>query len=158
MQEIKAQINTGTGEGGLTLTVVDEASGLVVLRTTLTHQQLGRAVMGYTSLDKVTAFVLDDHAADRIGKQAHTFQRRFRYTDPAVIEGLRIGKPPPQLLRWEVEVRVQCWTHSSNWSVNNNRVVTFSMTRYENDLGAETYARVRECLNATEPPEGLVSL
>lgn len=156
MSEIKVRIDSGTGASGLHLTIIDDASGMVILRIRLTHEQVGKLVMGYTSMDQFAAHVIDAKWAAYLGLKEHHFVRRFRYQDPSIIEALRNREDPPALDLWADTVRARCWAQSSDWSINNNRIVTFRMVRYENDLSDSQAALVQDCLNSFNAPEGLL--
>lgn len=156
MDKRTVRIDSGTGSNGLRLTFIDDVSGLVIFRTTLSHEDLGKVVMGYTGMEIYEAQVADSRTVGHFGKQEHCFTRHFRATDLTVLEGVRTGNVPA-LDAWATLVRAQCWAQRSSWRVNNSQTIIFSMTRYENGLTSEMASTVQECLDGRDAPEGLVA-
>lgn len=157
MQELKISISTGVSADGFNWTFQDEASGLVLLRLTLTHEEMGKALAGFTSMDEFSATVLESTAYTHVGKRAYYFRRTFRCEDLSILEAFRKGKTPADLEAWASEVTTRCWVTNPSWSVNNSQRVTFRAARFDNDLTDEKSDQISTCLLSFNAPKGLIS-
>lgn len=157
MHQLPIRIETGTGAAGLHVTIVDHASGKLIVKFTLDHAAAAHFMMGSVTTDTFPAEVIDARQAAYLGKKCYTYVRTFRTADRDIRDALRDGDDTPDLNLWADVMRSQCWAQSSSWGLRNQNRVVFTMRRYCNELTGEQHAGIGLLLAEATPPRGLVA-
>lgn len=160
MENVPVYLRSMTSQRGVTFTVEDVASGKPILRMALDPAALFRMISGSSTMDELNAELLSPDSYGHVGRKCHVFSRMFRLGTLSLYQGGKSIRPDdvPALAAFAEEVQARCWAHSTGWSAHNERRVSFTMRRYDNDLTDEKAAQIQDCLFNAEPPEGLVSL
>lgn len=159
MENRPVYLHSTQNQQGVTFTVEDVASGKPILRMALDPQALFRMIIGTATMDELSAELLPAASYAHVGKKCHTFTRMFRLGTLSLYQGRKSIHPGdvPALAEFAEQVKTQCWAHTTSWSAHNERRVSFTMRRYDNDLSPEKAANIQMCLDSFDAPEGLVS-
>lgn len=155
MQDITVNFMSSTGPAGITVNVEDKISGQIIVRFSLTKEQIFDLITGAGGDREGTpAQVVNARGLARLGKQQHVFRRHFRTSGADVRSALRTGTVPAELEEWSQAFEVKCWMDSGRWSLHNDGV-RYTAYRYDNELTGEQFEGISKTLANAEPPKGL---
>jgi hypothetical protein len=159
VENLPVHLHSGVSQRGMTFTVEDVASGKIILRMTLDPAAVFRMISGSNTMDQLNAELLPADSYAYVGRECHTFTRMFKLDTLNLYQGTKRIDPGdvPALAEFAEQVKDRCWAHTTGWSTHNERRVSFTMRRYDNDLTAEKAAEIQYYLDNAEPPKGLVS-